>query len=140
MIEFAVLAPVLLLLLVGLIEVGRYMFFGILAAHAARAGVQYGARNLSTAADAAVNGSATTGAALQDGQSLPQFKATSSVFCTVNGALSTCPSNTANAVPPSLVYYVDVQVTGTFKSLMKYPGIPQSLPVSATAIMPVANQ
>ncbi len=51
MVEFAILAPVFVFLLIGLIEVGRFAFFGILAANAARAGAQYGAQTLSTAAD-----------------------------------------------------------------------------------------
>jgi Flp pilus assembly protein TadG len=139
-VEFAVLAPVIVFLLMGVIEVGRYMFFGVLASHAARAGVQYGTRNLTTAMDASVSGPGTTGAALQDGQSLPQLSARSWISCTLNGQPSTCPSTTANYVPSGLIYYVEVQVTGTFTSLMQYPGIPHSLPVTATAIMPVGNQ
>ena len=43
MVEFALLAPVLILLVVGLIEVGRYTYFGILAAHAAETAARYGA-------------------------------------------------------------------------------------------------
>jgi hypothetical protein len=33
-----------------------------------------------------------------------------------------------------------VQVSGTFHSLLNYPGIPSSIPISATAVMPVGNQ
>lgn len=139
-VEFALIAPVFIFLLIGVIEIGRYMFFDILAAHAARAGVQYGARDLSTAADASTSGSATRSAALQDAQSLSQFNETSTLICTVNGQASTCPSTTANTVPPGLIYYVQVHVWGTFSTLMRYPGLPQTLPVSATAIMPVGNQ
>ena len=140
MVELALVAPVIIFLLIGVIEVGRYMYFGILASHAARAGVQYATRNLQTASDAAVNGPNTRSAAVQDGQNLPQFNETSKIICTLNGQASTCPSTTANYVPPGLIYYVQVQVTGTFASLMNYPGIPHSLPVTATAIMPVGNQ
>lgn len=139
-IEFAVLAPVIIFLLMGLIEVGRFMYFGLLASHAARAGVQYAARNLSTASDASVNGPATRNAAIADAQSLSAWNVTSSITCTLNGQATTCPSNTANFVPPGLVYYVEVKVNGTFNSLMKYPGLPQQIPVSSFAIMPVNNQ
>jgi hypothetical protein len=122
------------------IEISRYAYFSILASHAARAGVQYAAQNTTTAADASISGPATKNATLQDGQNLPNWHVTSTIICTLAGQVSTCPSNSANTVPPSLVYYVEVQVTGTFNSLMKYPGIPQSLPIGATAIMPVGNQ
>jgi len=140
MVEFAVTAPVFIFLLVGIVEVTRYMYFGIVAAHAARAGVQYASQTTETAADAAANGPNTRSAAVADGQNLANWTVTSSITCTLGGQSSTCPVNTSNSVPSNLVYYVEVKVSGTFNSLMKYPGIPQSVPVSATAIMPVGNQ
>ena len=140
MVEFALILPVFVFLLIGLIEVGRYAYFAILASHAARAGVQYAAQTLESAADASANGPATRSAALGDGQNLASWTVHSSVQCTIGGATSTCPLNTANAVPANLIYYVQVQVTGTFHSLLNYPGIPSSVPITATAIMPVNNQ
>jgi len=140
LIEFALVLPVFVFLMMGIIEVGRYTYFGIVAAHAARAGVQYASQTTETAADASKNGGATRTAALQDGQNLSNWTVTSSIVCTVNGQASTCPVNTANAVPANLVYYVQVQVTGRFNTLMNYPGIPTNIPVTSTAIMPVGNQ
>jgi Flp pilus assembly protein TadG len=140
MVEFALLAPVFIFLMFGVIEVTRYLYFGIVAAHAARAGVQYASQTTQTALDASVNGPKTRAAAVADGQNLPNWTVTSSITCTVGGQAATCPINTANQVPANLVYYVQVKVTGTFASLFKYPGIPQSIPISATAIMPVGNQ
>jgi Flp pilus assembly protein TadG len=140
MVEFALLAPVFIFMMVGVIEVTRYLYFGIVAAHAARAGVQYAAQTTETAADAAANGAKTKSAAIADGQNLSAWQVTSSITCTVGGQASTCPINTANAVPANLVYYVQVKVTGTFNSLLAYPGLPHSIPVTATAIMPVGNQ
>jgi Flp pilus assembly protein TadG len=140
LIEFALLAPVFVLLLMGVIEVGRYTYFGILAAHGARAGVQYGAQDVFSAADAAANGANTRNAVLQDAQGLANWTVHSSLVCTINGQPTNCPSNTASAVQASLVYYVQVDVSGTFNSLMKYPGIPRQIPVSATAVMPLSSQ
>ncbi len=48
-IEFAIVTPVLIALLLGTIEVGRYTYMGIVAAHAAHAAVQYAAQNPTTA-------------------------------------------------------------------------------------------
>lgn len=136
LVEFAVVAPVLIFLLIGLIEVGRYTTFAIMAANAARAGAQYGAQNLTTALD-------TTGvasAALRDGQNFSNFGTTVTHVCSVGGgALGTCPSG-AGGVPANTVYYVKVQVTGTFTSLLNYPGIPASVPVSGSVVMRVAGQ
>ena len=139
-VELAVLAPVFVFLLIGVIEVSRYMYFAILASHAARAGVQYASQSTETAADANSNGPATRTATLADGQNLSAWTVHSSILCTIAGQASTCPVNTANAVPANLVYYVQVKVSGTFHSLMNYPGIPNSFPITATAIMPVSSQ
>ena len=49
--EMAIVLPLLVLLLIALIEVGRYGNYTIRAGNAARAGVQYGAQNTITAAD-----------------------------------------------------------------------------------------
>jgi Flp pilus assembly protein TadG len=132
-IEFALVAPVLIFLVIGLIEIGRYTYFGILASHAARAAAQYGDQTLVTADDVA----GMKAAALQDAQSLPQWNVSPAPMCTQSGAVFTCASGTP---PPGTTYYVKVQVTGTFSPLLHYPGIPTSLPVSATAILRVIKQ
>jgi Flp pilus assembly protein TadG len=135
MVEFAVLAPVFVFMLVGIIEVGRYIFFAILAANAARAGVQYGAQNLTTVHDTA----GIQNAALADAQNLSNLTASPAPYCsTGNGALLPC---SIGVTPSSSVeYYVKVKVSGTFRSLLNYPGIPNNVPVSGTAIMRVVNQ
>ena len=141
LVEFALVAPVLILLLVGMIEIGRFAYYAILAANAARAGVAYGAQNVQTALD-------TTGiknAVIADGQSLANWSAANAItvkqLCSVNGGTPTSPCLTGSSGPAAgTVYYVSVQVTGTFKSLLSYPGLPSSLPVSGNAIMRVASQ
>lgn len=140
LIEFALIAPVFAFLLIGMIEVGRYTYFSILASHAARAGVQYAAQSAESAADANSNGPSTRSAALADAQNLSNWTVRSAVVCTLGGQISTCPQSTSNSIPANLVYYVQVQVSGTFHSLLNYPGIPSSVPISATATMPVGNQ
>lgn len=136
LVEFALIAPVLIFLLIGLIEVSRYTYFGILAAHAARAGVQYGAQN----AVSAIDDAGVQNAVAQDAQNLPNWHVTRTTICTVNGAPTTCPQNSNGALPANLVYFVQVQVTSTLNSLLNYPGIPTNIPVSATATMRVGNQ
>ncbi len=133
MVEFALLAPVLILLVIGLIEVGRYTYFGILAAHAAEAGARYGAENLNTAQDR----TGITNAALNDAQNLSQWHVNPTHTCLQNGALAACLTGTPG---PNMVYYVNVTVTGTFQSLLNYPGVPTSVPVTAYATMRVQNQ
>jgi Flp pilus assembly protein TadG len=135
-VEFALIAPVLIFFLLGLVDVGRYTYYGILASHAARAGVQYGAQTSMTALD----NTGIANAALQDAQSLSNFHETTTILCTVNGSSSSCPANNTDAIPTSLVYYVDVNVTGNFTTLIKYPGIPSSVNVTGSAIMRLGSQ
>lgn len=132
LVEFAVMVPVFSFLLLGLIEIGRFAYFALLAANAARAGVQWGAQNLSDAE----NNTGMTNAASNDGQNLG-WQVTPSHFCTLYGAVTTCATG---AVPASQVYYVEVTATRNFYSLFKYPGIPQTLPVSGKAVMRVMSQ
>ncbi len=129
LVEFALVAPFLALLLIGMIDFGRYTYDGILAANAARAGVQYGAQSLITAVD-------TTGiekAAIADAGSLPNLSASPQPYCLANGAIASC--TTSGAVP-----YVKVVTSGTFTPLIKYPGLPASLSITGTAVMRVESQ
>lgn len=135
LIEFALVLPVLVFMLLGLIEVGRYAYYAIVAANAARAGVQYGAQDLRTAQD-------TTGmqsAASVDAMSLASLTAKATDLCSQNGS---APAQCATGAVPASgnVYYVKVQVTGTFSSLLSYPGLPTNIPVSGSAMMRVTYQ
>jgi Flp pilus assembly protein TadG len=134
--EVALLTPVLLLLAVGIIEIGRYAYYSILVANAARAGAQYGAQSLATAADTA--GIRT--AAENDGQNVAGLTVTTQQECGCTGSSisSTCPATSCSSPNHALVY-VKVSTTGKFNSLFKYPGIPTSITVNSTELMRVAQ-
>ena len=134
MIEFALLAPVLIFLVIGIIEVGRYVYFGVLAAHAAEAGAQYGAQNLTNATNLTGMSSAATADAGNLG-----WTVTAQTLCSSGGSTpsSPCPSGTPGS---GVIYYVKVNVSGTFHSLLNYPGIPTAAPVGASTIMRVISQ
>jgi Flp pilus assembly protein TadG len=130
-VELAMLLPLLLLLLVGLLEIGRYAYFDILISNAARAGAQYGAQSLIQAADVA--GIRT--AAQNDG--LAAMTITSQQECGCNaGALGGCPSG---GVCPLPLVYVQVTATDTYNSLFRYPGIPRSMTLTSTVTMRVSQ-
>jgi Flp pilus assembly protein TadG len=137
LVEFAFLAPIILLLLVGVIEVGRFAYLSILVASAARAGVQYGAQSLADASDDA----GMQAAALSDAQNIPGLTVTMAThFCACSDSPSTqvsCPA-TCGTGNHALVY-VRVQTNGAFSSLFHYPGLPASFPVSGNAVMRVAQ-
>lgn len=130
LVEFAIVAPVLALLLIGLIDFGRYMYDGILASNAARAAAAYGSQTLATADDQA----GMTNAANNDSQGLTWSTLNAVPFCTYNGATVACGSNAAETV------YVQVNVGATFTPLIHYPFLPSSIPVSGSSLMRVEQQ
>jgi Flp pilus assembly protein TadG len=137
LVELALVLPILLMLLVGIIEIGRFAYYSILVSNAARAGAQYGAQGLATAAD-------TLGiqtAAQNDG--LASLGVTSKQLCGCTGnSLDACPTTppapTCGAPNHPLVY-VQVKATGTFNPLFNYPGLPGAIPVNSTEQMRVAQ-
>jgi Flp pilus assembly protein TadG len=137
LVELALVLPILLLLLVGVIEIGRFSYYSILVSNAARAGAQYGAQGLATAADQ--NGMET--AATNDGESIAPLSATAKRTCGCTGTLAglsdTCPA--ICTLPNHALVYVEVTARGTFNSMFNYPGLPTTIDLSSTEKMRVAQ-
>ncbi len=79
LLEFAILLPMLLLLALGVIEMGRFAYIGILVGNAARSGVAWGAQNHTTAAD--TNNGIETAAQNDFESSFGTLSVTHSVVC-----------------------------------------------------------
>jgi Flp pilus assembly protein TadG len=141
LVEVALLAPVLLALLVGIIEFGRYAYLSILVANAARAGAAYGAQSLPQSVDTAGIQAAANND-FQNGQSLTGLTVTFSTSCGCdNGGTLTsaaCTGGTAGTCASGhWVVAVSVQAKATFNSLFGFPGIPKSITVTKNAAMRV---
>lgn len=134
--ELVIIAPMLLLLLIGLIEAGRAGDKAIRVGNAARAGVQFGAQNIATAGDfQGIQNSANADA--QD--SAVTSIASNSCQC-ADGTASTCLQG--DCATSHRIVFVQVISTGTWSSLMNYNGLPASLKsftITSTAIMRVAQ-
>jgi Flp pilus assembly protein TadG len=158
--ELALALPFLVLLLVIVADFARLFYASIAVASAARAGVQYGAQSYIKAVD-------FTGmrqAALNDGQNISAFArpmesgapsgsgltATASNFCkcvTSPSATSACScDNTvvacSSTVPTGcfLEAFVEVTTSATFPTIIAYPGVPDPIPLSSTAVMQVQSE
>lgn len=133
--ELALVAPMLILLMIGIFEVGRYADYAIKVANAARAGVQYGAQSITTASDTA----SIQAAALGEAGTLGGLTATANTYCTCadGGADAGCAANTCSA--DHQIVYVRVVTAGTISPIFSYPGIPGTLTVHGLAIMRVAE-
>jgi Flp pilus assembly protein TadG len=111
LLEMAVVLPLLLLLLLGIIEIGRYAELAIVVANSARAGAIYGAQNLATAAD--ITGMQT--AAQTDANLGPGLIVTPTAGL-LSAGLSPC---TATGVGSSVTYVIvrtSYQATPLFSS------------------------
>jgi len=141
--------PILLLLTLGVIEMGRYAYIGILVGNAARAGAAYGSAHLANASTDPTVQAKVRAAAINDfqnnGQTGLAATSTTTCGCDNNGTLSAdtalgCDPTGAPPTCPAGHWVVTIHVTasGTFGSLFSYPGIPASIDVSRTASMRVA--
>lgn len=126
------MTPFLLLLLIGTIEVGTYMYDGIEVGNGARAGVQYGAQSLVYANDS--NGIAN--AVQADAIDLPGLAVQSSPYCTCesnHAAQVSCSGVSPCAASDPRDTYVGDIVSEQFKPFVVFPGLPSSLTIKRTA-------
>ncbi|MDQ2840158.1 MAG: pilus assembly protein [Acidobacteriota bacterium] len=132
LVELALSVPLLLIILVGVAEFGRFAYFAIEISNAAHAGVQYGAQTNVTASDRAGMQSAAT----SDGSDVPGISASAIHYCACsNGTASTClPTDCGGA---RIVEYVKVNTTATVSPMFSYPGISQTLTLTGQAVMRV---
>jgi len=140
LIEVALLLPFLVLMMLGVIELGRYAYIGILVGNAARAGAAYGIESLPQSVDAVNISLAAQNDFQNNGQS--GLTVTSSVSCGCDSGGSVTSSACTGAGSGSCasghwVVIVSVTASGTFNSLFNYPGISSSITISRTSSMRV---
>jgi hypothetical protein len=103
--------------------------------NAARAGVQYGAQTLGTAANIPGMQAAATNDA-----GIATVKAQAFKYCQcADGTASTCAPSPTDCASSHRLVFVRVDTTGTFNSIVHFPGVPQSQTITSTAIMRVAQ-
>ena len=129
--ELAVVIPVLLLLALGVAEYGRVYFTAIKVANAATAGAQYGAQNSGTTDSAFVNPVARNDA----GDPTVVVSSNRSCRCPDSEATVLCSTTCAGYGSPQ--FFVSVTVSKSVPLLLKYPGLPPTIPVSRTTTIRV---
>jgi Flp pilus assembly protein TadG len=132
MVEMALISPLLVLLALGVADFARVAYAAITLSNAARAGGQYGVQSNAKAMDSA----GIQQAARNDAGDVPGIGVTSAMSCACPsaGAISctaTCPANAAPEV------YVTVTTTMTFRTIARYPFIPNVVPMTRQAVMRV---
>ena len=148
LIEFAALLPLLLLILLGSLEMGRIFFIRIAVSNAARAGVQYGSRSdvtahnfegMQSAAEADFGGmfGLSLGFKLQGGPQTPCSYYScwdGSAEHNQTGCTRSSPSPPTCSGGNTLVQFVRVDTSVDFETLFNYPGIPPSFKMTAHAV------
>ncbi|MCH8025995.1 MAG: pilus assembly protein [Chloroflexi bacterium] len=122
LVELAMIAPVLIIIMLGVIDYGRIYFAYVSVTNGARNGADYAAIGPTEAADTA----GIKAAALTDTSDLLDQSATNPDVAVV----------TANDSQGSL--YADVTMTYTFTTLFPWPGLPTSINVERTVRSRVA--
>src|ERR1035441_1507255 len=140
LVEVALTAPMLCVLLVGASEFATLEYDKIEVTNAARAGVAYGSQSSATAADT----SGTKSAAINDGSNVAGIHATAIEFWSCSSAPSTQYSSAAaaaNVCSSSNGYhvlnYVQVNTTATVTPSIAVPGLPTSYTLTGVAVMRV---
>ncbi|HXW54823.1 MAG TPA: TadE/TadG family type IV pilus assembly protein [Candidatus Cybelea sp.] len=144
LVEVALLTPLLLALLLGGIELGRYAYVSILIGSAARAGAAFASESLANSVNTTGIQTAADNDFQNNGQSVSSLTVSSSVSCGCDssGAVTAqaCTGGSAGTCSSGhWVVQVSVAASGTFNSLFHYPGIPPSISLSKTSTMRVAQ-
>lgn len=139
LVELALLLPILTMLLVGTVDLGRLAYMSIEVSNAARAGVQYGQQNSSTWSD--TNGmqtAATNDAPDLVGANNGNLTAVASYWCQCSDGTSVTPNcfpSTPSCATTHRVNYVKVVTTANYKAWFPCPGIPSTTNLSSQAVM-----
>lgn len=138
-IEIALGASFLVVVLVVVADIARASYVKKSIASAASAAVRYGAQSHVNAIDSA----GMIRAADNDVHYISGLSVTPRHFCVCDGAQCSPRSSSACFVsctaPPSTCtepkVFVEVTTRATFNTLIKYPGAPNSIPLSSTAVL-----
>jgi Flp pilus assembly protein TadG len=129
LVEFALVAPVLLLFLAGILDYGQAVSKATAVANAARVGAQYASSSQARTTDTA----GIRSAAIDSAPSLTGLTVTSARSCQCSGgAVVSCGGSCSGGTVQT---YVQVTVTATSSAIFGYAGLPFTGNVTGRAIM-----
>ena len=128
LVELVVVFPILLLLIIGAVDYGRAFYTSVTVANAARAGAEFGARDLALTGDTV----SMKQFAQSDGQEAGTLTLSARRYCecgpgVTNGGCTACGSGAAPDV------YVEVTASKSLNMFLPYPGLPSSVLITRTA-------
>lgn len=139
LVELAFLLPILTMLLVGTVDMGRLAYMSIEVSNAARAGVQYGQQNSSTWSDTTgMQTAATNDAPDLVGASNGNLTAVASYWCQCadgTNVMPSCSPGPTTCTATHRVNYVKVVASATYKAWFPCPGLPSTTTLTSQAVM-----
>jgi Flp pilus assembly protein TadG len=147
-VEFAVVVPLLAFMLFVIADFGRIFFVSVAVNNAARAGAQIGSQGVNYASNtlfmqvAACNdyGLSTTAAGFPTSTCKTKLNPTASECTCVSppGPITACSTiSSTYCKDSSVVTYVTVNTSATFKTILNYPGLSGPFNLTGQAIMQV---
>lgn len=142
LIEFAIVLPLLVTLVLGVVEVGRYTAFSVRVSNAAHAGAEFaqsqGERTAYDTTDIFNAACQDSGFTCSTTASNNVMVITSTVVCKYSdgSADASCAEPGTGSALQRLMY-AQVTTSATFTPLLSYPLFGNNVPVSATTIMEV---
>lgn len=135
LLELALVVPIFFILLIGATEFARLAYAFIEVASAARAGIQYGAQNHTTASD--MNGMMQ--AASNDGSNITNLRATATNFCICSDGTAVTCANAPTTCTARIIEYVQVATSAVVDPLFHCPGLPKTFTLRGQATMRVGQ-
>ncbi len=129
LVELGFTLPVLVVLLIGAVEFARAAYTGIEVSNAARAAVQYGAQNSTTAADTTGMQTAATNEAPDI--VLGQTTVSTSYICSDGSSTTGTPPTCSSATVETIL---TVQTQATYTPLIHIPGLGASFTLYGQAV------
>jgi Flp pilus assembly protein TadG len=133
-VELAIIAPIMITMLFGVMDYSRVFYYANIANAAARAGTQVamlGAHNQTTAI--------MQSAAAADATNIPtvqNFQAAASQFCECAGTTGTVNCNPGSCAG-EMYTYVQVNTSLQFQTFFQYPLLPTNITVAGQSVMRV---
>jgi len=128
--EFAVVVPVLVLLLVGIFDYGWAVGLSTKLNSAARAGLQYAMKHPTDSAG-------ITYAAQNATSDTTMTVGAPALFCTCGSSTATPVPCTSTCAGTTLRYYVSLTTTQSYTPLVSYPGIGGTITMAGSAVIQV---
>src|SRR3990170_1456226 len=140
LVEFVLIVPLLLVLLVGAIEIGRAAYYAIAVTNASRAAVQYGAQNYATAADTSgIKQAAVDDFGFGSPMLSPDNVTKSFLYTWEDDTPADCDNIDCNASGNRFIPYLKVTTQLQLTPLVGFPGVPASFSLKGEADMRIGN-